>query len=393
LRRALALVALIVLSTEAGAGPPGLPEIPGLPVSFSVLPGFEADDHRAALATFRVSCAAVVGDAKPLRAALPYPPALKTVCARALALPRDLDDQAARLFLETAFEPRQVPPADPAGSAFFTGYYEPLVEGSLVRTGDFSTPLYGRPADLVGVPQGGTVPGLDGTLSAGRRLADGHIVAMPDRAAIEGGALARDAKPLVWLKEPVDAFFVQVQGSARIRLPDGALRRLVYDGRNGYPYTSIGKVLVETLHIPPAAMGMAQLKAWIRANGQGRGEAGTALMQKNRSYIFFRFDDTLAPDAGPIGGAGVSLTPLRSLAIDRTVWPYGLPFFVDASLPWDGEQSSPFRRVLIGQDTGSAILGPARGDIFFGTGEAAASRAGAIRDHGTLYVLWPKASP
>ncbi len=132
-----------------------------------------------------------------------------------------------------------------------------------------------------------------------------------------------------------------MQGSARIHLPDGALRRLVYAGRNGQPYTSIGRVLVDTLGIPPAAMGLAQLKDWIRAHGEKPGEAGAALMARNRSYIFFAFDDALAPDAGPIGGAGVSLAPLRSLAIDRALWPYGLPFFIDAGLALAGRGAEP----------------------------------------------------
>ena len=174
--------------------------------------------------------------------------------------------------------------------------------------------------------------------------------------------------------------------------PDGTRKRLVYAGRNGLPYTSIGKVLVEKLHVPPAEMGLARLKAWIRDHGQGSGEAGTLLMQANRSYIFFAFDETLPAAAGPIGGSGVSLTTLRSLAVDRTRWAYGLPMYVDADLPWQSETPSPFRRLMIAQDTGSAIVGAARADIFFGTGDAAARQAGAIRHPGTLYVLWPQAA-
>ena len=209
---------------------------------------------------------------------------------------------------------------------------------------------------------------------------------MPDRAAIDKGALGAAARPLVYVESPAEAFFIHVQGSARIRFPDGRLRRLVYDGRNGYPYTSIGKILVARLHVPPSAMGMDQLREWIRENGQGADDAGSKLMQENRSFIFFRFDDTLPSNAGPIGGEGLSLTPLRSLAVDRSLWPYGLPFYIDTRLP----DSSPFRRLMIGQDTGSAILGPARADIFFGSGPEAARQAGAFRQAGTLYVLWPK---
>ncbi len=275
-----------------------------------------------------------------------------------------------------------------SADAFFTGYYEPAVDGSLSRTPDFGTPLYPLPADIIRVPPSKPEPGLDPSLTAARRLPDGRLAAMPDRAAIEAGALT--VRPLVYLRDPVEAYVVQVQGSARIKLPDGSLRRLVFAGRNGYPYTSIGKVLVERLHVPPSEMGMAQLEAWIRGNGQGPAQAGGQLMHENRSYIFFRFDDALPETAGPVGGAGVSLAPLASLAIDRAQWPYGLPFYVDAALPEGDAGAAPFRRLMVGQDTGSAIVGPARGDIFFGTGDEAARRAGGIRDHGAFYVLWPR---
>ena len=293
-------------------------------------------------------------------------------------MPRPVDRSRAAAFFASTFVARRLPE-----SAFFTGYYEPVVEGSLKRTAAFATPLLARPADFV-APGAGSI--------AMRRLTDGTLVPMPDRAAIETGALGADAVPLVWLRQPLDAFFIQVQGSARILLPDGSLRRLAYAGRNGHPYTSIGRLLVDTLHISPEKMGMAELRSWIEAHGQGPGDAGTELMRKNRSYIFFRFDDGLPPDAGPVGAAGVSLTAMRSLAVDRNVWSYGLPFYVAADVPWLSDVATPLRRLMIAQDTGSAIVGAARADIFFGTGPAAASRAGATRHPGALFVLWPKPS-
>ena len=367
-----------------GAPAPQADAIPGHPVSFADLPGFAEDDHAAALQTFRASCGPIVAHAPALRAASPVPPALVTLCKAALALPATPGEEVARTFFETHFAPRRLDPG------FLTGYYEPVVDGSLTATSEFSTPLLGRPPDLVGGVPGQPIAGLDPALSAARRLPDGHLAPYPDRAAIDGGALGPLAPPLVYVRDPVEAFFIHVQGSARVRLPDGTMRRLVYAGRNGQPYTSIGRALVEQLNIPPAEMGMAQLKAWIRAHGQKPGEAGATLMQRNRSYIFFAFDDTLAPGAGPIGGAGVSLTPLRSLAIDRLIWPYGLPVFIDATLPWRTDTPEPFRRLLVAQDTGSAIVGPARGDIFFGSGPDAARLAGPIRHPGTFFVLWPR---
>ena len=300
----------------------------------------------------------MIDGARPARSGAPPPAGLRCACSQAVLLPEPVDAAAARTFFAARFVPRQVDPP-----AFLTGYYEPVVEGSLTRTAEFTAPLRVAPA------------------AAGK---------LPDRAAIEAGALDATAPPLVWLRQPVDAFFVAIQGSARVRLPDGTLKRVAYAGRNGQPYTAIGKLLVQRLGIPPVEMGMAQLRGWIEAHGQAPGEAGRALMDENRSYIFFRFDDALPPDAGPIGAAGASLTPLRSLAIDRTRWAYGLPFYVDATLPWRSAEPEPFRRLMVAQDTGAAIVGPARGDIFFGTGAEAARLAGPIRHPGTMWVLWPR---
>ena len=350
----LAFVGWMLATGTSFAGPP-----PGDPVAFADLPGFAADDLRAALATFRASCAGPRSGTPVMRDLVPAPPGLKAACAAAIAADRATEAEA-RVFFETHFTPYRV-----ASDAFFTGYYEPVVEGSLVKTDVFVTPLYPLP--------------------------EPRPSPMPDRAAIDAGALGA-LRPLVYLRDPVEAFFVQVQGSARIALPDGSLRRLVFAGRNGLPYTAIGKVLVQALNVPPEQMGMTQLKAWIRANGQGPGEAGGDLMRRNRSYIFFRFDDSLPSGAGPIGGAGISLTPLRSLAVDRTIWPYGLPMYLDATIPWASETPSPFQRLMVSQDTGSAIVGRARGDIFFGSGPDAARLAGAIRHPGTLFVLWPNNS-
>ena len=369
------MVAIAVVHSPLAAAPQDDP------VAFTDLPGVDGDDLSAAFRTLRISCKALLAGVAPLRVVVaPAPPALKEACRAALRL-RLTSRAAVRAFFTQNFVPHRV-----AGDAFFTGYYEPVVAGSLVATPTFATPLYARPTDLVGVVPGAT-SGLDPALSAARRQPNGKLVALPDRAAIEAGALGAAARPIVYVQNPAEAFFIQVQGSARIRLADGRLRRLVYDGRNGYPYTAIGKILVARLNVPPSAMGMTQLKAWILANGPGPGEAGGELMRQNRSFIFFRFDNSLPADAGPIGGEGVSLSAGRSLAIDRTVYPYGLPFYVATTLP-DG---APFRRLMVGQDTGSAILGAARADVFFGTGEAAAASAGAMRQPGTLFVLWPKA--
>lgn len=358
-----ALFALFFLWPRRRVEPP----VDTVAVAWDALPGLSEDDSVAALAAFARSCARDI------------PPLLARACANR---PRDANGGAAAAFFRTYFEPRRV-----SAGAFLTGYFEPVVAASLVATPAFPVPLRRPPEGLTTVKPGVT-PGLDPSLTAALRRADGSFGPLPDRAGIERGELA-GAAPIAFVATRADAFFIQVQGSARLRLPDGRLRRLVYAGRNGYPYTAIGKVLANRLHLPPAQVNMSFLRSWISSHGEGEADEGTDLMRANRSYIFFRFDDGAPEELGPPGGEHVRLTAERSLAIDRSIWPYGLPFFVDAHLP-DG---APFRHLLIGQDTGAAIKGPGRGDIFFGTGDAAGAKAGAMRSTGTLTVLWPRAAP
>ena len=212
-----------------------------------------------------------------------------------------------------------------------------------------------------------------------------HSTSYPDRTAIEEGALAGQGLERAYLADPVDRFFLQVQGSGRVRLSDGRVLRLAYSGRNGHPYTPIGRVVADLAGIPRPEMTMQRLRAWLARDA----DAARRVMRENRSFVFFRVASELDPAAGPIGGEGIPLAPGRSLAIDRTIWPYGVPVFVSTEVPApDG--SEPFRRLMIAQDTGSAIVGPARGDIFFGSGDAAGESAGAMRAGGDFVVLWPK---
>lgn len=233
------------------------------------------------------------------------------------------------------------------------------------RTRNFTAPVRGRPDNL-------NAP-----------------APYPDRAAIEAGAIERRTAAIVWLRDRVEVFLAQVQGSARVRLADGSLLRLAYAGRNGRAYTSIGRILIDSGEIAEADMSLATLKQWIRAHGQKPGDAGALLMHHNKSYVFFSLHEEYEPTRGPIGGQGISLTALRSIAVDRAIWSYGLPFWIAADLPWRGSSPSPFRRLMIAQDTGSAITGPARADIFFGSGDDAGARAGDIRHAGDVVVLLP----
>ena len=349
------------------------------PVSFSALAGWNGDDHSAAFSVFRRSCEALVDDKPALRPAAVITPDLRAVCRSALA-ETPADSGAARRFFEGHFEPFEVAPN--TGGGFLTGYFEPEYDGSLIPTDVFTTPLLARPDDLVTVPQGETLPGLDPAVQAARRTVAG-FAPYSDRASIEDGALGPRARSIVYLRDPVEAFVIHVQGSARIRLADGRVVRVAYAGRNGHPYTSIGRILVERGHVAPDAMSLEALVAWLRSNpGEGR-----SIMRQNRSYIFFRLADELEPEQGPIGGAGVPLTPGRSLAVDRTLWSYGLPFWLEGELPLAADVSEPLHRLLIAQDTGTAIVGPARGDYFFGTGHDAGTRAGLLR-HGARFVVF-----
>lgn len=367
----------------------GVPEPVLQPVDFGGLAGFADDDHLAAFALFAQHAAAILNDRAPLRPARQPSSALRAVCRRALqAQPRT--QAQARRFFEAHFAPFQVLPETGAGRGFVTGYYEPIVAGSPTRSETFTAPILARPDDLVTLTPGERLPGLDPELRAARRLPDGSFAAYPDRAAIESGAIADHATPIIWLADPVEVFFVQVQGSARVILPDGRELRLVYAGRNGHPYSSIGRMLVDSGEVPADDMGLDRVKAWVRSHGQAPGEAGAALMLRNKSYVFFAQKADLADAQGPIGGAGLSLSPLRSIAVDRSHWPYGLPFWLAAELPWQAASVTPFRRLMIAGDTGAAILGPARADIFFGSGAEAGARAGSIRHACDFIVLLPR---
>ena len=289
-------------------------------------------------------------------------------------------ERDARRFFETRFRPFRVVPE--SGQGFLTGYYEPCVPASRVETEAFRWPILARPTDLVTFGVDPAPVGFPKDISGARRLSDGSLVPYADRAQIE--AERRD--PIVWVRDAVEAFLIQVQGSAQVEFPDRSRARLAYDGRNGLPYTSIGKILIEAGEIAESAMSLASLKAWLRRDSA----RGLDVMRRNRSFVFFQLVEDFDPDLGPIAGAGVPLTPLRSIAVDRTVWAYGLPFWIDAELPWVDETPQPFRRLMIAQDTGSAIVGAARADLFFGSGDAAGARAGAIRHPAEFVVLLPR---
>ena len=382
---AAAVVALTPVSTSHGAerAVTLAPGVQLLPIRFAELPGWRTDDHAAAFAAFRRSCPAVGRRA----AANPAPAltALAAVCARAMARgQRRIARTEARVFFERFFEPHRVVRAPPA--SLLTGYYEPHIAGSLVRTGRFDVPLFGRPADLENVVAEEARATSGVALTHMRRTADG-LVPYATRAEIEAGALAGRGLEVVWLADPVEAFFAQVQGSARIILPDGRRIGLSYDGKNGHPYTSIGRVLVERGAMRLEDVSMASLAAYLRADPVRARE----VMQRNESYVFFRRIEA-AEDKGAHGALGVALTPGRSLAVDTAFHALGSPVWVDAPSLRHWGRRAPFRRLMVAHDVGSAIKGPERGDIYFGSGARAAARAGITRHPGSFAVFLPRGS-
>lgn len=379
---AFGLAGWLAVTAAPASGPPVIAGARLESVSYSALDGWQDDDHAAAFAAFRLSCRAIVEAAPELRLAQPAPPALVAACREGLALDSQ-DAAAARQFFETRFQPWRVR-AD-GGASLLTGYFEPEVAGAMTPGQDFKAPVLGRPPDLVTLQPGNFDEALPPGLTSARRTSAG-LEPFPDRSAILDGALAGQGLERLYLKDAVEVFIVQVQGSARVRLADGRQLRLTYAGRNGHPYTSIGRALIAQGSIAPAEMSLERLTSWLRANP----EAGDRIMRLNRSYVFFEVSEVDDPARGPIGGAGIALTAGRSLAVDRNLWPYGVPIFIGADLDTLAPPLDRQRRLMIAQDTGSAIVGPARADFFWGSGNEAGRRAGWTRHPLDFVVLWTR---
>ncbi len=360
------------------------------PVSFAQLPGWEADDHLSAWKAFVTSCqpvlAAAASGAKSGTRAPPQ--ALLGACELALLTTRSGAQQTragARAFFEQHFTPHAV--AHTGASGLLTGYYEPLVKGSRVADASFRTPVYRRPADLVNVVAESERGAKSPQFTHMRQTAQGlepHFT----RAEIDQGALKGQNLELLYFKDPVDVFFMQVQGSARIELPSGEQIRITYDGKNGYPYTSIGKAVVELGSLKPDNMSMQSLSAWLKADP----ERAKPVMWKNESYVFFR--ELSGAEAGaPMGVLKIPLQVGRSLAVDTAFHAIGTPMYVSAPAITHAGRSAAdrgFNRLMIAHDVGSAIKGPERGDIYFGSGEKAGRLAGVTKHPGRFFALLPR---
>jgi membrane-bound lytic murein transglycosylase A len=310
---------------------------PAQMLDFESLDGWDGDNHSAALTTFLATCDKF--DA----------PDWQPICK--LAAHANASDASAKAFFELMFKPVLIgnPPA------LFTGYFEPELNGSPTRTGRFNTPIYARPPEL----------------------RDGQVYY--DRATIEAGALRGRGLEIAWIDDATEVFFLQIQGSGRIKMTNGHVLRVGYAGRNGHAYRSVGKEMVARGLRTPDQVSAQDIRAYVN-NTPGY---GAGLLNTNPSYVFFRVIEDLPADKGPIGAMGRSITPMRSLAVDPKFTPLGVPVWLEK----DG--SNPIRSLMVAQDTGGAIKGAQRADIFFGTGDAAGDAAGTIKDAGRMILLLP----
>jgi len=359
-----------------------LPDSQLEPAKWTQLAGWTADDHLAAFAAYQISCQALrktrQTGGKPLAGAL------WNVCRKAVGF-RPQHSNTARNFFEQNFQPVRIARLGET-QGFLTGYYEPVVQGSRFPSPEFHVPLYRRPPDLVavGYKSGSKAFPNKGT-RIGRRNEQNQLVPYYDRGAIEAGALDGQKLEICWLKDPFDLLAIQIEGSGRVILEDGTPLRVNYDSYNGYSFTSISRALIERKLIPREEMSMHRIREWMAAHPDEAAKVRAA----NRSYVFFRITG-LSNEGEPVGAQGVPLMPGRSIAVDR-LHEYGTPFFIEANLPIESaKRTSAFRRLMIAQDTGSAIVGPARADLYLGAGDDAARIAGRIRHPGRFVMLLPR---
>lgn len=354
--------------------------------SFAALPGWAEDRQDLTFRAFRISCRQLMAARNPPRSAPDIWRALRDICPRALALSDPLPTEAARAFFEAEFRPVRIARSGERieEDGFLTGYYEPEVPASREKTEVFTAPFLTKPDDLTSAR--GRTAGFDARSGAGRWVGS-RFLPYFDRGEIEQGALDGRGLEIAWARDPTDVMFTQIQGSARLRFPDGSTLRIGYAAHNGHRYVPVGRVMIERGIATREQMSMDFIRAWMAGNP----DAARDVRWQNRSYVFFRIKSELAAEDGPIGAQGVPVTDWRTIAVDRNVHAYGTPVFIDALLPTGPtETGEPFRRLMVMQDTGSAIVGPARGDLYIGTGFEAGSIAGRIRHRAHWHVLLPR---
>ncbi len=344
---------------------------------FSALPGWAGDDTAAALAPLKRSCVALApGNPATAVGPLPYAGTYADWHGVCKEMPEAADAASARKYFESNFRPYEVSNGQ-SRDGLFTGYYEPVLHGSLVRKKPYLIPIYARPANLVQVNLGDFKPEMKGESLMGR-VSGQRLVPYYTRAEIDKGALKK-SKKIVWVDNAVDAFFLHIQGSGEIILPHGKVLQVGYAAANGRTYTAIGRELVKRGALNKGDVSMQSIRAWLAAHPKEAAQ----VMDVDESFVFFRKLETQQP----LGAEGVELTPGRSLAVDRHLIPYGAPVFLDAEAP---DKQGRLQRLMIAQDTGGAITGAVRGDFFWGAGPEAAANAGIMKSKGQDYILLPK---
>lgn len=339
--------------------------------TWSELAGWDDDDHAAAWPALRRSCQAIGRQ-----------PRWQAICDATAAHGERPSRDSARRFFETHFEPWRTVNPDGSSEGLVTGYYEPVIRGNRTRSSAYAWPIRGVPEDMLTIELGDVYPDLKHLRLRGRVVGN-KVVPYWTRAEIDARNEQVPAAALLWAADPIDLFFLQVQGSGQVELPDGSRVRIGYADQNGHPYASIGRWLVAQGELPLERASMQGIKEWARTNPARL----TELLHSNPSYVFFR-ELPVSAD-GPIGALGVPLTAERSIAIDPRFVPLGAPVFLATTYPLSQQ---PLRRLMLAQDTGGAIKGVVRADFFWGLGNEAGAQAGRMRQQGAMWVLLPKGS-
>ncbi|PST17517.1 transglycosylase [Mesorhizobium plurifarium] len=355
------------------------------PVSFSELPGWTADDPAPVIASLR-RCHRHVTAVKPYKTGSLGISVGDLLPAFEAAGGEFADAESARAFFEGEFLPFRICPRE-KGTGFVTAFYEPEIEVRAQPDAQFRFPFYRRPSDLIDIDDENRPEGMDPYFAFGR-LRDGRIEEYPDRRAIEEGFLAGRGLEIAFARSKSDVFFVHVQGAARLIYPDGARRRITYAAKTGHRFSAIGKLLVDRGEIDSATVSMASIRGWLAAHPDRVDE----VLWHNRSFIFFREAPVDEEDLGPVAAAKVPLAPGRSLAVDRLIHTFGVPFYIASRTLTHLDGGHPFGRLMLALDTGSAIVGPARGDIFTGSGDEAGLLAGSVRNDADFFILVPRAA-
>ncbi len=365
------------------------PQVGFTPIAYEKLSGWGRDDPALALEAFGRSCGKLLS--RPAKSTIGTHDIYGTAgdwrlaCEAVAALDSPVSAADARRFFEAWFQPFEVT-SDGEGEGLFTGYYEPLLYGSKSKHGDYAVPLHLPPDDLLKVDLGKFDPDLAGRSIRGR-IQGQEFIPYHSRDDIVQGAISGRDLELVWVDDEIEKFFLQIQGSGQVRLDDGTVIRVGYADQNGLPYRAIGRDLIEIGALTPENVSLQSIRQWLQAHPRRARE----IMGRNKSYIFFRENTELDPTDGPIGAQNVPLIAGRSLAVDPRHVPLGAPLWLDTMAPWP-EGELPLRRLMIAQDTGGAIKGAVRGDVFWGAGERAEHIAGHMKSKGRYFVFVPRAA-